>query len=1058
MGVEQWQNFLDRVTAHKTSGFSRLAKCRLLPTTIRAGVLLIALAGFVSVVHAQSPMTIDFPGGGVQGAVGINNRGQIVGYSLNNTSFFSFLYEGGAFSSINVSGGLASGISDSGQIVGSYPVGLGGFLDNGGAVTRITDPSANVTGAGGISSNSAYIVGATGAGGLSLSSDGFLYTGGVFTTIDEPSFVGYTIPTGVNNSGQIVGIAGLFHGFLDNAGVFTLLDVPGAAYTRVNGINDYGTIVGSYAIVINTNTQSHGFVYNGGIFTSFDFPGATSTSALGINNHGDIVGSYTDAAGNYHGFFYPGGAQGYINTKYLIMGVTYAPPGGSASSVSYQNTNIVGNTSTITSSFTNSVNTSIGISEKAGIPGALDAKLTETFSGGWTQKTTNSNAITIQKTSSTILKTPGVPNVYSPVNHDYDIIWLWLNPVSVFTFPNASIGGPVVWNGYGYDLNDPLQDVDIWPVYVGYLNGDFGLLDAQDADALSRSWVKTQMFGPGQGPGITSSDFPNILKVDPFANNPYDANSGYVLALAPGTSPATSTDGRFTASSPNNASPQSIPYAQAPPNSPQGIQTTYQSAYQTQNQITQATTNTYMVGFGLELKSDASFFGLFGAGGDLKTSWSMTWDNTSQIQNTNTNTQTDTAVIASPPCPATTAPCNPQYTEPHEFALYQDNLYGTFMFWPNPYFSISKVAPATNTVAAGSAVSYTISTLANAGYSGSSISFNVTGLPVGASFNQGTVAPGSPFALIVSTTSATPTGSYPLTISATDGSQSYFAYATLVVTAPKTTSPTTTSLVSSLNPSVGGQSVTFTATVASTAGGMPTGTVTFFNGTTSLGTGGLNASAVATYVTTALAVGSQSITARYGGDTNYAATTSPVVIETVNSAGFAPAPTGLTVTAGNSLPINITLYATAGSGLNFALSCANLPLKSSCLFGQNPVAPAPPLTGTTVLLTFGTSSSMLPAGPSDRGPWPWGALGISAALVSLFLVGMNQFRLTPRRRLAFSMYLAVFVLGCALIGCAGGGTSSTSAYTGTPKGAATFTVTGVSGTTTISVPVTITVQ
>lgn len=407
-----------------------------------------------------------------------------------------------------------------------------------------------------------------------------------------------------------------------------------------------------------------------------------------------------------------------------------------------------------------------------------------------------------------------------------------------------------------------------------------------------------------------------------------------------------------------------------------------------------------------------------------------------------------------------TAPCNPEYTEPHEFAVYQDNLYGTFMFWPNPYFSISKVVPATNTVAAGSGASYTILTLANAGYNGTSLSFNVTGLPLGASFAQGSVAPGSPFSLIVSTKSTTATGSYPLTISATDGSQSYFAYATLVVTSPTTTSPTTTSLVSSLNPSVGGQSVMLTATVTSTAGGTPTGTVTFFNGTTSLGTGGLNASGVATYVTTALAVGSQSITASYGSDKNYAASTSSAVVETVNVAGFAPAPMGLTVTAGNSLPISLTLYAVSGSGLNFTLSCLGAPSKTMCLFGSNPVAPGTPPNGTTVQLTFETSSSRLPTGPSNRGPWPWGTLGISAVLTALLAAGMIQSWHIPRCRLAFGMCLVFFVLALIIVSCGGPGSSSSSTptYTGTPKEDATFTVTGVSDTTTISVPVTVTVQ
>jgi hypothetical protein len=273
--------------------------------------------------------------------------------------------------------------------------------------------------------------------------------------MDAPSFVGYTQSNGVNNGGQIVGsvlvIAGnantgfsyLNHGFLDNGGVFTLLDVPGATSTSAIGINNYGTIVGSYTAA----SKTHGFVYNSGIFTSFDFPGATSTSASGINDTGGIVGSYTDAAGNIHGFFYPTGAQGYVNPKYLIMGVTYAPPGGSASNVSYQTTNVVGNTSTITSSFANGVSMTASTSGGGGINGVISGKVTTTQSSGWTQKTTESDAVTITKTSSTTFKTPGVPNVYSPVDHDYDIIWLWLNPVAVFTLPNTNIGGPIVWNG-----------------------------------------------------------------------------------------------------------------------------------------------------------------------------------------------------------------------------------------------------------------------------------------------------------------------------------------------------------------------------------------------------------------------------------------------------------------------------------------------------------------------------------------------------------------------------------------------------------------------------------
>jgi hypothetical protein len=71
------------------------------------------------------------------------------------------------------------------------------------------------------------------------------------------------------------------------------------------------------------------------------------------------------------------------------------------------------------------------------------------------------------------------------------------------------------------------------------------------------------------------------------------------------------------------------------------------------------------------------------------------------------------------------------------------------------------------------------------------------------------------------------------------------------------------------SPSAYGQAVTVTATVTSTAPGGPTGAVTFKNGSTVLGTATLN-SGTASLITTKLAVGTDSITASYNGDTRSA--------------------------------------------------------------------------------------------------------------------------------------------------------------------------------------------
>jgi hypothetical protein len=97
---------------------------------------------------------------------------------------------------------------------------------------------------------------------------------------------------------------------------------------------------------------------------------------------------------------------------------------------------------------------------------------------------------------------------------------------------------------------------------------------------------------------------------------------------------------------------------------------------------------------------------------------------------------------------------------------------------------------------------------------------------------------------------------------------------------------TTTRLASSRNPSVYGQAVTFTATVTavSPGAGTPTGTVTFKDGTTVLATATLDAGGRATFSTSALGVGNHSITAVYGGNTNYMASTSAALTQRVKRA------------------------------------------------------------------------------------------------------------------------------------------------------------------------------
>jgi len=96
-------------------------------------------------------------------------------------------------------------------------------------------------------------------------------------------------------------------------------------------------------------------------------------------------------------------------------------------------------------------------------------------------------------------------------------------------------------------------------------------------------------------------------------------------------------------------------------------------------------------------------------------------------------------------------------------------------------FSLS-ATPASQTVSAGTAATYTATVTPGTGFNGT-VSFDVTGLPAGASasFNPATINTSGSTTLNVTTSITTPVGSYPLTITGTSGSLSHTTNVTLVV-------------------------------------------------------------------------------------------------------------------------------------------------------------------------------------------------------------------------------------------------------------------------------------
>jgi hypothetical protein len=112
------------------------------------------------------------------------------------------------------------------------------------------------------------------------------------------------------------------------------------------------------------------------------------------------------------------------------------------------------------------------------------------------------------------------------------------------------------------------------------------------------------------------------------------------------------------------------------------------------------------------------------------------------------------------------------------------------------------------------------------------------------------------------------------------------------------------------SPVVARDPVHLLATLTAAGGGLlPTGTVTFYDGPTSLGQATLGAGGTAVLTTTGLTAGTRQLTAAYGGDTSYQASTSTVVTATVghrtSSTVASASPT--TITFGSPLELAVTV-------------------------------------------------------------------------------------------------------------------------------------------------------
>jgi hypothetical protein len=161
---------------------------------------------------------------------------------------------------------------------------------------------------------------------------------------------------------------------------------------------------------------------------------------------------------------------------------------------------------------------------------------------------------------------------------------------------------------------------------------------------------------------------------------------------------------------------------------------------------------------------------------------------------------------------------------------------------------------------------------------------------------------------------------------------------------------TTTSVISSQNPAPQFQPVTFTATVAPLGPGVPTGSVTFFDGGTSIGTGELNGGQPdqASFTTSLLSAGTHTISATFGGDTNFLTSTSTSLQEVISTVGpsITTQPQSQTINSGQTATMSVVAAGTPPLSYQWYQGASGVT--------TNPIAGAtgtsyttPPLTATT---------------------------------------------------------------------------------------------------------------
>lgn len=242
-------------------------------------------------------------------------------------------------------------------------------------------------------------------------------------------------------------------------------------------------------------------------------------------------------------------------------------------------------------------------------------------------------------------------------------------------------------------------------------------------------------------------------------------------------------------------------------------------------------------------------------------------------------------------------------------------------------------------------------------------------------------------------------------------------------------------------------SVTFTAKITSSTIGSPTGSIQFLNGSTVLGSSSLNSQGVATYTTNALPAGNSTINAVYAGDQNFTGSMSALMQQvTAPSFSLKPSVTQLSLIAGQTGHITITLTPAGGYTGATSFSCTGAPQNTACTFSPATLTADgsnAPIASTMTIATDDSAASasrLLPPSSADT-PMLLASLAGLPAFFSTLILFWNRRRLCPfwARSLGAVLLIVCLASAAALIAC-GGGPSSSSSKPVTPPGTSNISI------------------